>query len=92
MSNWLWQNCPRILQGLHRYVVHVLTTAYRFGNSLLCKEESQPHLEPATPVLEQLPDALDYSQPFLPISYVWLLSTSLPPIYTQVTIKKYNKI
>ncbi|XP_033219637.1 uncharacterized protein LOC117174542 isoform X2 [Belonocnema kinseyi] len=83
VSNWLWQNCPRIIQGLHRYVVHVLTTAYRFGNSLLCKEESQPQLEPATPVLEQPPDALDYSQPFLPISYVWLLSTSLPSIYTQ---------
>lgn len=84
VTHWLWQNCPQIVQGLHRYVVHVLTTAYRFGNNLLCKEESQPHLEPGTPVLEQPHDAFDCSEPFLPVSYVWLLSTSLPSIYTQI--------
>lgn len=29
MSNWLLQHLPRLVPLLHRYVVHVLTTAYR---------------------------------------------------------------
>ncbi|XP_048511960.1 uncharacterized protein LOC105686929 [Athalia rosae] len=82
VSNWLWQHCPRLLNGLHRYVVHVFTTAYRNGPALLSEVQSQPHLEPATPVLEQSVQ-LDGPKPLLPLSHVWLLSGSLPPCYTQ---------
>lgn len=92
VSHWLWQNCPRIVQGLHRYVTHVFSTAYRFGNNLMFKEESEPHLVPITPVLDQPPDAFDYSQPFLPVSYVWLLSTTLPPIYTMIETPQDEKV
>ncbi|XP_018404252.1 PREDICTED: uncharacterized protein LOC108780912 isoform X2 [Cyphomyrmex costatus] len=29
VSNWIGQHCPRLVYGLQRYIVHVLTTAYR---------------------------------------------------------------
>ncbi|KAK2584208.1 hypothetical protein KPH14_006628 [Odynerus spinipes] len=83
VSNWLWQHCPRAVHGLHRYVVHVLTTAYRNGQALLSKEQPQPHLEIPTPVLERT-DCFDQPQSLLPVSYVWLLSTTLPQCYLQV--------
>lgn len=82
VSNWIWQNCPRIVHGPHRYVVHVLTTAYRNGKALLSKDQPQPRLEISTPILEQ-PDSVDFSQILLPISYVWLLSSTLPECYLQ---------
>ncbi|CAK9818151.1 hypothetical protein ANTQUA_LOCUS9691 [Anthophora quadrimaculata] len=82
VSNWLWQNCPHIVYSPHRYVIHVLTTAYRNGKALLSKEQPQPHLEIPTPILEQ-PESLDFPQILLPVSYVWLLSTTLPQCYLQ---------
>lgn len=83
VGNWMWQHCPRIVHGLHRYVVHVLTTAYRNGKVLLSKEQPQPLLEIPTPVLEHT-DCFDQPQSLLPVSYVWLLSTTLPQCYLQV--------
>ncbi|KAF7400486.1 hypothetical protein HZH66_005670 [Vespula vulgaris] len=82
VSNWMWQHCSRIVHGLHCYVVHVLTTAYRNGKALLSKEQPQPHLEIPTPVLERA-DCFDQPQVLLPVSYVWLLSTTLPQCYLQ---------
>nr|CAD7602073.1 unnamed protein product [Timema genevievae] len=29
LSNWVSSHCPRLVVGLHRYVVHALTTTYR---------------------------------------------------------------
>ncbi|KAK0176626.1 hypothetical protein PV328_000744 [Microctonus aethiopoides] len=77
VSNWLWQHCPRVLYGVHRYVIHVLTTAYRNGQVLLSTEELQPHMQPITPILEKV---VTFEQPenMLPLSHLWLLSTSLP--------------
>ncbi|OAD60072.1 hypothetical protein WN48_06656 [Eufriesea mexicana] len=74
VSNWIWQHCPRIIYGPHRYIIHVLTTAYRNGKALLSKEQPQPRLEIPTPILEQ-PDSLCFPKTLLPESYVWLLST-----------------
>ena len=85
VSNWLSQNCPRIAQGLHRYVVHILTTAYRCGKSLMSNEETRPHMEPSTPVLDQ-PNTPDFSESTLASSLVWLLSITLPSCYIQVII------
>ncbi|XP_033337895.1 uncharacterized protein LOC117227074 [Megalopta genalis] len=82
VTNWIWQHCPRIVHGPHHYVVHVLTTAYRSGAALLSKEQPQPHLEIPTPILEQ-PDSIDFPQVLLPVSYVWLLSSTLPECYLQ---------
>lgn len=81
-SNWIWQHCPRIIYGPHRYIIHVFTTAYRNGEILLSKGQPQPHLEIPTPILEQ-PDSLDFPQILLPVSYVWLLSSTLPECYLQ---------
>lgn len=83
VSNWIWQHCPRLIYGPHRYIIHVLTTAYRNGKALLSKEQPQPHLEIPTPILEQ-PDSLCFPQVLLPMSYVWLLSSTLPECYLQV--------
>lgn len=84
VSNWLWQNCPRIVHGMHRYVIHILTTAYRSGKSLMSSEQSGPHMVPSTPILDQ-PDHVDFSEALLPISHVWLLATTLPSCYTKVS-------
>ncbi|XP_026278855.1 uncharacterized protein LOC113206822 isoform X1 [Frankliniella occidentalis] len=92
MSNWLLQHLPRLLPLLHRYVVHVLTTAYR---SLQEKQpvttsapqgdascEAEEGMELSTPVLEKNFD-IDTKGPYLlPVSQVWLLATSLPAIFT----------
>ncbi|XP_058806957.1 uncharacterized protein LOC131673178 [Phymastichus coffea] len=80
VSNWLWQNCSRIVFGMHRYLVHTLTTAYRSGKTLMSSEESGPHLVPSTPILDQ-PDNVDFSETLLPISHVWILTATLPSCY-----------
>ncbi|XP_012226454.1 uncharacterized protein [Linepithema humile] len=82
VSNWIGQHCPRMVQGLQRYVVHVLTTAYRNGKALLSKEQPQPLVEIMTPVLEK--SDLEFPQAnLLPMSYVWLLSCTLSQCYLQ---------
>lgn len=87
VSNWIGQHCPRMVHGLQRYVVHVLTTAYRNGKALLSKEQPQPPIEIPTPVLEK--SNLEFPQTnILPISYVWLLSCTLPQCYLQVCCHK----
>lgn len=83
VSNWIGQHCPRMVHGLQRYVVHVLTTAYRNGKALLSKEQPQPLVEIMTPVLEK--SDLEFPQAnLLPMSYVWLLSCTLSKCYLQV--------
>ncbi|XP_011501888.1 PREDICTED: uncharacterized protein LOC105365432 [Ceratosolen solmsi marchali] len=82
VSNWLWQNCQRIVHGMHKYVIHILTTAYRSGKSLMSSEQSGPHLVPSTPVLDQ-PDNATFSETLLSISHVWLLAATLPYCYTK---------
>ncbi|XP_011310517.1 uncharacterized protein [Fopius arisanus] len=82
VSNWLWQHCPRVVYGVHRYIVHVLTTAYRNGQALLSTEELQPHIGPVTPVLEKVL-SFEQADNMLPLSQVWLLSTSLPFCFIQ---------
>lgn len=83
VSNWLWQNCPRIVHGMHRYVIHIFTIAYRSGEALMSNEQSGPQLMPSTPVLDQ-PDNVDSSESLLPMSHVWLLAATLPNSYIQV--------
>ena len=87
MSNWLWQNCPRIAHGMHRYTLHVLTTAYRSGKALINNEsnvEAYLSSTPTTPILDQ-PDCAPFSEPLLPASHVWLLASTLPHCYTSVS-------
>jgi len=87
VSNWIGQHCPRLVYGLQRYVVHVLTTAYRNGKALLSKEQPQPSMDIPTPVLEKSDREFPQAS-LLPISYVWLLSCTLPQCYLQVCCHK----
>ncbi|KAG5309704.1 RTC5 protein, partial [Acromyrmex insinuator] len=82
VSNWIGQHCPRLVYGLQRYVVHVLTTAYRNGKALLSKEQPQPSVDILTPVLEKSDQEFPQVD-LLPISYVWLLSCTLSQCYLQ---------
>lgn len=82
VSNWIGQHCPRLVYGLQRYVIHVLTTAYRNGKALLSKGQPQPSVDILTPVLEKSDREFPQAD-LLPISYVWLLSCTLPQCYLQ---------
>ncbi|XP_034237188.1 uncharacterized protein LOC117642768 isoform X2 [Thrips palmi] len=82
MSNWLLQHLPRLVPLLHRYVVHVLTTAYRALQEKQPVTTSAPGMELSTPVLEKNVDVDSKGPYLLPVSQVWLLATSLPPLYT----------
>jgi len=91
VSNWIGQHCPRLVYGLQRYVVHVLTTAYRNGKALLSKEQPQPSVDILTPVLEKSDQEFPQVD-LLPISYVWLLSCTLPQSYLQVRCRRLRNI
>lgn len=81
LSHWIEQHIPRLIVGIHRYILHVLSTAYR--------EAGQPAsagLELDTPVLERdivFPSSDNQDSDILPVSEVWLLSSSLPLLYTK---------
>ncbi|XP_066599472.1 uncharacterized protein [Prorops nasuta] len=79
VSNWIWQHCPNVISGLHRFVIHVLTTAYRNDKAPVAKE--QLSLEVDTPAAEN-----SISQNGLPLSYIWILSSTLPVVYLQGNI------
>jgi hypothetical protein len=34
LSHWIEQHTPRLIVGIHRYVVHMLSTAYREAGQL----------------------------------------------------------
>lgn len=91
VSNWIGQHCPHLVYGLQRYIVHVLTTAYRNGKALLSKEQPQPHVDILTPVLEKS-DREFLQADLLPISYVWVLSCTLPQCYLQVCCHKIHNM
>ena len=72
--NWMNQNCPMLVHGLHRYVINVFSTAYRNGQNLMSKAQDQP--DPGTPIVEEPKFSMEPLET-LPRSYVWILSTVL---------------
>ncbi|KAK6636400.1 hypothetical protein RUM43_010061 [Polyplax serrata] len=91
-AHWLGVHCPKLVAGVHKYVVHVLTTAYRTaGQQTVSQTEQVEHdkgLELTTPVLEKSfsyvsSSSGDSTSVSLPLSQVWLLATSLPALYTK---------
>ncbi|KAL1130002.1 hypothetical protein AAG570_012945 [Ranatra chinensis] len=84
MTNWLEEHCPRLVPLLHRYVVHMLSTAYR-KISEQTQDGNASGIELSTPVLDQVCENCESasSKPLLPVSQVWLLATSLPQLYTK---------
>ncbi|XP_044764349.1 uncharacterized protein LOC123320921 isoform X2 [Coccinella septempunctata] len=91
VSHWLQSNCPRLLQPVHRFIVHTLATAYR---TLQEKNEIDlvTGLELATPVLEKtspfagnstsLANGKNTPPYTLNMSLSWLLASALPPLYS----------
>uniref|UniRef100_A0A8D8SCC1 TLDc domain-containing protein n=1 Tax=Cacopsylla melanoneura TaxID=428564 RepID=A0A8D8SCC1_9HEMI len=93
ISHWIQQNCPKVIILLHQYVVHVLSTGHRTVSENLCDNRNKD-LELTTPVLEQgEPSFSSLSgggggcqlHSMLPLSQVWILATTLPPLYTRPT-------
>ncbi|XP_063220459.1 uncharacterized protein LOC134529867 isoform X2 [Bacillus rossius redtenbacheri] len=82
LAHWVQANCSRLLLGLHRYVVHTLTTAYHLIGKAE-QENSSSGLELTTPVLDRELKFEHDENVMLPLSEVWLLSTSLPEVFTR---------
>lgn len=83
LSHWIEQHIPRLIVGIHRYILHVLSTAYREAGQV-----AGAGLELSTPVLERdfvFPSSGNQEIDILPVSKVWLLSLSLPLLYTKPT-------
>jgi len=81
LSHWIEQHIPRLIVGIHRFILHVLSTAYREAGQI-----PSAGLELSTPVLERdfaFPASGNQESDILPVSEVWLLSTSLPLLYTK---------
>ncbi|XP_023720002.1 uncharacterized protein LOC111871259 isoform X2 [Cryptotermes secundus] len=84
LSHWIEQHTPRLIVGIHRYVVHMLSTVYREAGQL-----ASAGLELDTPVLERdilFPTSENKENDILPVSEVWLLSSSLPSFYTKPSL------
>ncbi|XP_059474689.1 uncharacterized protein LOC132196206 isoform X2 [Neocloeon triangulifer] len=93
LTHWIAENCPRLLLGLHRYVVHHLNTSYRTLDSPLgTLPQNEEEMDLGTPVLENKGFAFATSAAeereagALPLSQVWLLAVSLPKVYTQPSV------
>ncbi|XP_067015802.2 uncharacterized protein [Anabrus simplex] len=80
LVHWIEHHCPRLIVSIHRYVVHVLSTAYR----ALGRDDNEPSgLELSTPVLERELNFTRDEEDVLPLSQVWLLATVLPNTFTR---------
>lgn len=73
VARWLYQQCPRLVLPLHRYVVHALTTRHRIATA-----DDLP-LGLPTPVLER--DVCSRGD-LLPLSGAWLVAGAAPPLYS----------
>ncbi|XP_077299419.1 uncharacterized protein LOC143920410 [Arctopsyche grandis] len=82
ITRWLEEHCHRLVLPMHRYCVHILSTAWRNVN---VDSNDSAGLELATPVLENPPTGLpsQHSAPLLPVSQAWLLAGSLAPLYSR---------
>ncbi|XP_039297688.1 uncharacterized protein LOC111064287 [Nilaparvata lugens] len=89
MKTWTERNTPRLINVLHRYVVHILGTSHvHFRDNFSCpRARSLPslELELSTPVLEK--DCSHFwessAHPLLPVSQVWILASTLPTLFTK---------
>lgn len=81
VRRWFEQNCMRLIMIVHKYCVHLLSTAYRG----LEQGEHSLGLELATPVLEQAAPFPNKSEEdtLMPLSQAWLLAGVLPTLYSK---------
>ncbi|KAG8241569.1 hypothetical protein J6590_084162 [Homalodisca vitripennis] len=81
LAHWIEEHCKRLITVLHRYIVHILTTGFHSVTERI--NDKNQGLELTTPVLEKAPTPWDKTQPLLPVSQVWILAATLPPLYTK---------
>uniref|UniRef100_A0A1B6FL81 TLDc domain-containing protein n=1 Tax=Cuerna arida TaxID=1464854 RepID=A0A1B6FL81_9HEMI len=81
LAHWMEEHCKRLITVLHRYIVHILTTGFHSVTERI--NDKNQGLELTTPVLEKAPTPWDKTQPLLPVSQVWILAATLPPLYTK---------
>uniref|UniRef100_A0A1B6DBB8 TLDc domain-containing protein n=1 Tax=Clastoptera arizonana TaxID=38151 RepID=A0A1B6DBB8_9HEMI len=81
LTHWIQQHLPKSLILLHRFVAHILSTAYRSVAEKI--NEKDQGLELTTPILDKISPDWEVPDAILPLSQVWILSTSLPSLYTK---------
>lgn len=80
VCRWLESNCSRLVPPMHKYCVHILTSAYRGLEST----EAGLGLELSTPILEKTnPFSTETRPPLMPLSEAWLLAGALPVLYSK---------
>lgn len=83
MARWLEQNCPRLVQPVHRFCLHILSTAYRGIEQIIHNNDADMCMELATPVLDNANPFDEKHPPLMPISEAWLLASALPSLYSK---------
>lgn len=80
IAKWIEENCTRIILPVHKYTIHLLTTAYRCIK-LNQADLSTNGMELATPILDKK-SPFEESLPMLTVSIAWFLAGVLPPIFS----------
>lgn len=83
VARWLEQNCPRLVPPVHRFCLHILSTAYRGIEQIHHNNEADICMELATPVLDNANPFDEKHPPLMPISEAWLLASALPSLYSK---------
>lgn len=90
VAKYLEQHCPRlIIPPLHKFCVHMMTTAYHSIESNTQTTAEGVNLDISTPVLNKgnpfsgESGASSSQQSLLPVSEAWILSGTLPKLYTR---------
>lgn len=87
IAKYLEQHCPRlIIPPLHKFCVHMMTTAYHSIESNTQTTAEGVNLDISTPVLDKGNPFLESGaskQSLLPVSEAWILSGTLPKLYTR---------
>lgn len=92
MCRWLEKNIPNLIQPLHRFCVHILTTVYRQIES---DNEKRGTRNQQTHASNSLSAQDNITMPFkntntdsngMPLSQAWLLAASLPQCFTRPQI------
>lgn len=93
VCRWLEKNIPNLIQPLHRFCVHILTTVYRQIESGAERRGIGIAHQPLAPSASKAEESV--TMPFkstnidsnsMPLSQAWLLAASLPQCYTRPQI------
>lgn len=80
LHSWVCQHCPRLVKWLHRYITHILTVGHRTIQDNTDEKEDDRE----TPILDCASKSSCVS---LHPALIWLLTCTLPVIYTKQKTK-----